>query len=185
VKQAEPFETAVASNLSKPVTPQKQEAAPPPPAPRPAPSPASVVFESKLRSELEGSPLAEKVNMQATTNALTLSGQLTFAEHRELLNLLHSVPSGVRIIDDVEFKEDSKIPPVPASIGWVWVRSQPRGARILIDNAETGLRTPARVEIQQGEHQVQLKLRGASSPQRTVQVQPGQTMQLTETLDVQ
>jgi serine/threonine protein kinase len=185
VKQVEPFEAAVASSIATPVTPQKPEAAPPALAPRPASPPASVAFESKLRSELVGSPLAEKVNMQATTNALTLSGQLTFAEHRELLNLLHSVPSGVRIIDDVEFKEDSKIPPVPASIGWVWVRSQPRGARILIDNAETGLRTPARVEIQQGEHQVQLKLRGASSPLRTVLVQAGQTMQITETLDAQ
>jgi hypothetical protein len=134
---------------------------------------------------LEGSPLAEKVDMQATKNALTLSGELTFAEHRELLGLLHSVPAGVRIIDDVEFKEDSKVPPVPATVGWVWIRSQPRGARIVIDNAETGLRTPARVEIQQGEHEVQLKLRGASSPPRKIQVQPSQTMQLTETLEPQ
>jgi serine/threonine-protein kinase len=184
-KQVEPFQSAVAANLSKPVSPQKPAALPLSPAPSPAPPPAPAAFESKLRSELEGSALADKVTMHATTNALTLSGQLTFAEHRDLLSLLHSVPAGVRIIDDVEYKEDSKIPPVPASIGWVWIRSQPRGARIVIDNAETGLRTPARVEIQQGEHKVQLKLRGASSPLRTVQVQAGQTMQITETLDVQ
>jgi len=185
VRQAEPFQTAVAAGLAKPAISQKPAALPPANAPSPASPPASAAFESKLRSELEGSPLAEKVNMQATANALTLSGQLTSAEHRELLSHLHSVPASVRIIDDVEFKEDSNVPPVPASIGWVWIRSQPRGARIVIDNAETGLRTPARVEIQHGEHQVQLKLRGASSPQRTVQVQPGQTMQITETLDVQ
>jgi len=122
--------------------------------------------------------------MQATANALTVSGQLTFAEHRTLLSLLHSVPAGVRIIDDVEYKDDSNAAPVPATVGWVWIRSQPRGARIIVDNAETGLRTPARVEIQQGEHQLQLKLRGASSPQRTVQIEAGQTMQVTETLDL-
>jgi hypothetical protein len=132
---------------------------------------------------MEGSPLSEKVNMQATKNALTLSGQLTFAEHRELLSLLHSVPAGVRIIDDVEFNEESKAPGVPATVGWVWIRSQPRGARIVIDDAETGLRTPARVEIQQGEHDLQLKLRGASSPLKKVQIQAGQTMEITETLE--
>lgn len=185
VKQAEPFQNAVAAGIEKPVTPPKPEAASPAAAPAPVSPPAPVAFESKLRSAMEGSPLADKLKMQATTKALTLSGQLTLAEHRELLNLLHSVPAGVRIIDDVEFQEDSKAPSVPASIGWVWIRSQPRGARIIVDDAETGLRTPARLEIQPGEHAVQLKLRGASSPRRTVQVQPGQTMQITETLEVQ
>jgi serine/threonine-protein kinase len=183
----EPFESAVANGLSRTSPVQKAGAIPPAsavPQAAPATSPsAPAAFEAKLKSEMEGSPLSEKVNMQATKNALTLSGQLTFAEHRELLSLLHSVPAGVRIIDDVEFNEESKAPGVPATVGWVWIRSQPRGARIVIDDAETGLRTPARVEIQQGEHDLQLKLRGASSPLKKVQIQAGQTMEITETLE--
>jgi len=145
------------------------------------PSPARLL-ESKLRAELSGQPLADKVQIQATANALTLSGSLTFAEHRELLQHLRTVPAGVRVIDDVEFTEDLRAAPAPASAGWIWVRSSPPAARILVDGAETGLRTPARLELQVGDHEVRLVRRGFGTAQRNVHVNSGQTIQFTETL---
>jgi len=172
-KSPEPVPAAV-SSIDNPIAPQK-------PAPAAAPSQAHL-FESKLRAELDGQPLADKVKIQATANALTLSGSLTLAEHRELLNHLRTVPAGVRVIDDIEFTEDAKASPAPAVAGWIWARSFPPGARILVDGAETGLRTPARLELQVGEHEVRLVRRGFVTVHRTVLVNAGQTIQFTETL---
>jgi serine/threonine protein kinase len=168
---------APASTAEKSIAPQK----PTPPA---GPTPAHLL-ETKLRAELAGQPLAEKVEIQATANALTLTGSLTFAEHRELLQHLRTVPAGVRVIDDIEFTEDLKATPAPASAGWIWVRSSPSGARILVDGAETGLRTPARLELQVGEHEVRLVRRGFGTAHRNVHVNQGQTMQFTETLAIE
>ena len=67
---------AAAGSADKSIAPQK-------PAAPAGPSPAHLL-ESKLRAELAGQPLADKVTIQATANALTLSGSLTLAEHREL-----------------------------------------------------------------------------------------------------
>ena len=168
---------AAAANTDKSIAPQK-------PAPPVGPSPAHLL-ESKLRAELADQLLADKVKIQATGNALTLSGSLTFAEHRELLNHLRSVPTGVRVIDDVEFAESPKATPAPASAGWIWARSSPPGARILVDGAETGLRTPARLELQVGEHEVRLVRQGFGTAHRNVVVNQGQTMQITETLSTE
>jgi hypothetical protein len=173
VKAPEPT-LATAGSADKSIAPQK-------PALPAGPSPARLL-ESKLHAELAGQPLADKVEIQATSNALTLSGSLTLTEHRELLGHLRTVPAGVRVIDDTEYTEDLKATPAPASAGWIWVRSFPPGARILVDGAETGLRTPARLELQVGEHEVRLALRGFGTVHRNVLVNSGKTMQFTETL---
>jgi serine/threonine protein kinase len=172
-------ETALptANSAEKPLAQQK-------PAPPAGPSPAHLL-ETKLGAELAGQPLADKVKIQATANALTLSGSLTLAEHRELMQHLRTVPAGVRVIDDTEFAEDLKPIPTPASVGWIWVRSSPPAARILVDGAETGLRTPARLELQVGEHDLRLVRRGFGTAHRSVTVNQGQTMQFTETLPIE
>jgi eukaryotic-like serine/threonine-protein kinase len=174
-------ETAVAATAGaeKSIAPQK-------PAAPAGPSPAHVL-ESKLRAQLNSKPLAEKVKIQATGNALTLSGSMTLAEHRELLQYLRAVPAGVRVIDDTELTEGpNAIPaPAPASAGWIWVRSNPPGVRILVDGAETGQRTPARLELQPGGHEIRLVLQGYGTAQRNVVVSQGQTMMFTETLSTE
>ena len=176
VKAPEPA-LPIANSADKPIALQK-------PAPAVGPS-AAHLLETKLGAELAGQPLADKVKIQATANALTLSGSLTLAEHRELLQHLRTVPAGVRVIDDTEFAEDQKPNPTPASVGWIWVRSSPPGARILVDGAETGLRTPARLELQVGGHEVRLVRRGFGTAHRNVMVNQGQTMQVTETLSIE
>ncbi len=174
-----PPEAALATPRSadKSIAPQK-------PVLPAAPS-AAHLLESKLRAELAGQPLTDKVQIQATANALTLSGSLTLAEHRELLEHLRTVPAGVRVMDDIEYTEDPKATPAPASAGWIWVRSSPPGARILVDGAETGLRTPARLELQMGDHEVRLMRPGFGTTHKNVLVNPGQTIQFTETLAIE
>ncbi len=88
------FEAAVAAANEAAKAPQK-------PAAPPAPSAARIV-EARLRSELAGQPIAAKVTTHVNGNALTLSGSLSLAEHRELLAHLRSVPASVHVIDDTE-----------------------------------------------------------------------------------
>jgi hypothetical protein len=176
---------AAAVSADKSSAPQK-------PAPAAGPSPARML-ELKLREELNGQQLNGKLNIQATANALTLSGSMTIAEHRDLMGHLRTVPAGVRVVDDIDLTGDVKATPAPAaapalaaaSAGWIWVRSTPPAARIVVDGAETGLRTPARLELQTGDHEVQLIRRGFVTSHRNVTVESGQTIQFTETLPEQ
>jgi serine/threonine-protein kinase len=165
---------ATTGSADKPISPQKPVS--------PAGLSPARLLESKLHAELAGRPLADKVEIRSTANALTLSGSLTLAEHRELLGHLRTVPAGVRVIDDIEYTEDLKATAALAPAGWIWVRSSPPGARILVDGAETGLRTPARLELQIGEHDVRLVHPGFGTIHRNVLVNSGQTIQFTETL---
>lgn len=156
------------------------------PAPQKAAAPeqpsAAHLLELRLRAEIAGQSFANKVKIQATGNAFTLSGSMNIAEHRELLREINPVPSGVRVIDDVDLTENAKDSPASATAGWIWVRSSPPGARIIVDGAETGLRTPARVELPSGQHDVRVVRRGFGTAQRSVQVTAGETIQFTETL---
>ncbi len=97
---------ATAGSADKSIAPQKPAA--------PAGPSAAHQLESKLRAELAGQPVLDKVTIQATANALTLSGSLSLAEHRDLLDHLRAVPPGVRVIDDIELTENSKASPAPA-----------------------------------------------------------------------
>ncbi|MBZ5698453.1 MAG: protein kinase [Acidobacteriia bacterium] len=148
-------------------------------------TPAANSLKSTLGSELAGLSLSDKVKMQVTGNTLTISGQLTPREHSELLNHLHKVPAGVRIIDDIGYANGREEIPRVAEAGWVWIHSAPQGAEILVDGTDTGLRTPARVEMPQGEHEVLLTLHGFANAHRTLLIRPGQTMQFTELLGQQ
>jgi predicted Ser/Thr protein kinase len=169
-----------------PATPAVAEKSNSPQKPaQPLPLSQARLFETKLCGELAGLPIADKVKTQSTSNALTVSGSLTLAEHRELMGHLRDVPAGVRVIDDTEYTEDPKSASAPASIGWIWVRSNPQGARILVDGAETGLRTPARLELQSGAHEVRLVRRGFGTAQTNVTLTSGQTMQITQTLSIE
>jgi hypothetical protein len=177
VKALEPAPEPTSSSAEKTIAPKK-------PTTPEGPSLARLL-ETKLRGELSGNPILDKVNIQATANALTLSGSLNLAEHRELLGHLRTIPAGVRVVDDIDLTGDVKAAPAAAPTGWIWVRSSPPSVRILVDGAETGLRTPARLELQEGEHEVRLVRRGFSTVSRSVTVESGQTQQVIEKLPVE
>jgi hypothetical protein len=179
VAAAKPAEPAVAPASSADPSPT----VPPKPAVTAPASPARLL-ESKLRKELAGQPIAEKLKIQATPTALTLSGTISLAEHRELLGHLRTVPADVRIIDDTEYAEDQnqKGTTASASSGWIWIRSVPPGAQIFVDGVDTHLHTPVSIELQAGQHEVRLMREGFGAAQRNVVVNRGQTMQFTQTL---
>ena len=165
--------TALAA-AEKPTLPQK-------PAIPPVTSAANSL-KSSLGPKLADISLASKVKMQVAGNTLTFTGQLSPREHGKVLTLLHDVPAGVRVIDDIGFADELKETPAAAESGWVWIRSMPMGAKIFVDGSDTGLRTPARVEMRKGEHDVLLSLGGLVSPHRSILIKPGQNIQFTEPL---
>jgi hypothetical protein len=65
-------------------------------------------LKSTLAAQLEDSSLAGKVILQVTGNTLTLSGLLTPRDHSRVLTLLHNVPGGVRVIDNIEYADELK-----------------------------------------------------------------------------
>jgi serine/threonine protein kinase len=167
-------EPAAAAAVAKPIPPQKSSGL--------SPTLAANSLKLTLVSKLADLSLADKVKMQVAGNTLTLSGELTSREHSKVLTLLHNVPGGVRVIDDIGFSDELKGTSGAAEVGWVWVRSTPRGAEIFVDGTDTGLRAPARVEMSQGEHEVLLTLRGFGSVRRAVLIRPGQNIQFSEFL---
>ncbi len=174
-KIPEPTVMPAATELTKP--PQKPAA--------PFVTSAANSLKSTLGSQLAGISLAGKVKMQVTGNTLTLSGLLTPRDHSKVLTLLHNVPGGVRVIDNIGFADDLKQTPQAAEAGWAWIRSTPPGAKIFVDGSDRGLRTPARIEMRQGEHEVVLSLPGFVSSHRSVMIQPGQNVQFSESLGQQ
>lgn len=172
---------------AKPPEPAPQATAVEAPAPRPKPAgpiatQAATSLKSSLGSQLAEISLESKVKLQVTGNTLTLSGRLTPREHTKVLTLLHEVPAGVRVNDDIEFADELKDAPAAMEFGWIWIRSIPANAEIFVDGNDRGLRTPSRVRMSLGEHDVVLALSGYARSHRSVQIQPGRNMQVTEQL---
>jgi serine/threonine-protein kinase len=76
-------------------------------------------------------------------------------------------------------------PPAARAAGFVDLRTVPPGADILVDGASTGQRTPSRLELPAGQHNLTLFLRGYRSVQRTITVPENQTLPLQEVLVAQ
>jgi serine/threonine protein kinase len=184
---AQPSAPSIPTNLAEPTvtTTSVEKPAPPQKPAAPFVTPAANALKSTLGSQLDDLLLNDKVKIQVTGNSLTLSGRLNPREHTKVLSLLHNVPGGVRVIDDIGFADEQNETPRAAELGWVWIRSTPPGAKIFVDGRERGLRTPARVAMSPGEHNIVLSIPGFISAQRSVQIQPGRNLQFTEPLDRQ
>ena len=73
----------------------------------------------------------------------------------------------------------------PRGPGWLDVRTVPRGADILIDNTNTGRKTPDKLELPAGEYALTLYLKGYQVVRERIVVTAGQTAQLNRTLPQQ
>jgi len=112
-------ENAAPAATPSPLPPAKpaEAAALPAAAENPAPkrkpagpfaTPAASSLKSTLGSQLADMSLANKVKLQVTGNTLTISGRLSSGEHSKVLTLLHNVPGGVHVIDNIGFADEQK-----------------------------------------------------------------------------
>jgi serine/threonine-protein kinase len=75
--------------------------------------------------------------------------------------------------------------PQSRAVGWIEMRTVPPGADILVNGSSTGRRTPFRLELPAGQHNLTLFLRGYQSVQKTITVLEDQTVPLQEVLTAQ
>jgi serine/threonine-protein kinase len=88
----------------------------------------------------------------------------------------------VQVTDDGKSKVDAELHPKTGHVAWAQVDSTPSGAEIWVDGVATGQRSPARVEIPSGIHNIMLKLEGFKSVRNTVQASEGGTVNISPIL---
>ena len=72
---------------------------------RPSISPAAAEWRRQVLRALGESGIADRVQVAAAGNTLTLAGKLDTRAHRILLAILQDTPAGVQIVDHIEFAE--------------------------------------------------------------------------------
>ena len=84
----------------------------------------------------------------------------------------------VQVRDDSQVKVESALHQKNGHVAWAQVESTPPGAEIWVDGVSTGQRTPARVEISSGIHNIALKLEGYKASRNAIQTSEGGTVNL-------
>ncbi|HEX3120501.1 MAG TPA: protein kinase, partial [Candidatus Acidoferrum sp.] len=75
-------------------------------------TPKAAQVKKKIDDALVEKNLSGKASVQGVGNTLTITGKLRPGQHAALLNLLHDVPAGVRIVDNIG---DDTAAPAPSS----------------------------------------------------------------------
>jgi eukaryotic-like serine/threonine-protein kinase len=88
----------------------------------------------------------------------------------------------VQVRDDGQAKVDATLHQKNGRVAWAQVESTPAGAEIWVDGVSTGQRTPARVEISSGIHNIALKLDGYKPSRNAVQASDGGTVSVSPSL---
>ena len=73
-------------------------------------SPKAAEYKGRIEEAISERGLTGRVKVQAAGNTLTLAGKLRPVEHGALLKLLRNAPSGIRVIDHLEYDDT----PAPA-----------------------------------------------------------------------
>jgi hypothetical protein len=82
----------------------------------------------------------------------------------------------VQVRDDGQAKVDAALHQKNSHVAWAQVESTPAGAEIWVDGIATGQRTPARIEISSGIHNIGLKLDGYRASHSAIQASDGGTV---------
>jgi hypothetical protein len=82
----------------------------------------------------------------------------------------------VQVRADGQAKVEATLPQKNGHVAWARVESTPAGAEIWVDGMATGQRTPARVEISSGIHNIALKLDGYKASRNAIQASDGGTV---------
>ncbi len=88
----------------------------------------------------------------------------------------------VQVGDDGQAKIEAALHQKNGHVAWAQVESTPAGAEIWVDGVSTGQRTPARVEINSGIHNIALKLEGYRASRNAVQASEGGTVNISPSL---
>jgi serine/threonine-protein kinase len=88
----------------------------------------------------------------------------------------------VQVGDDGQAKIETALHQKSGHVAWAQVESTPAGAEIWVDGVATGERTPARIEISSGIHNIALKLEGYRASHSAIQASEGGTVNVSPSL---
>jgi len=93
-----------------------------------------------------------------------------------------SYSSSIQVRDDGQSKVNAELVQKNGRIAWAQVDSTPSGADIWVDGITTGRKTPSRVEIPSGIHNIMLKLDGYRPTRSAVEASEGGTVSISPNL---
>lgn len=85
-----------------------------------------------------------------------------------------------QVKNDIQTVLEVELTPQGKARAWVDVQSDPAGAQILVDEVDTGMKTPSRVPTSPGLHRITILKKDTAPIMRRILVQEGQTVQVTD-----
>jgi serine/threonine protein kinase len=145
-------------------------------------SPAAAAYKNQILQIADQRDLRNRLSIKGSAMTLTLSGKLRPSEHSELLKFLRNAPSGIQVIDDIQYddtansaasSEDSSKPqPIqsgPVAQGLL-VTSEPAGADVFLNGDKQPSQTPLSLPLKPGKYNIVLRLPGYEAYSGSVQV---------------
>jgi len=145
-------------------------------------SPAAAEYKNQILQIAGQRDLADRLSIKGSGMTLMLSGKLRPSEHSELLKFLRNAPSGIQVIDDIQYddtansaasSEDSsklqRIQPQPIARSLL-ITSEPAGADIFVNGDKQPSQTPLSLPLKPGKYNIVLRLPGYEAYSGSVQV---------------
>jgi len=144
--------------------------------------PAPIAHGLLVTSDPAGADVFINGDKQSGQTPITLP--LAPGKYNLVLRLLgYDAYSGsVQVRDDGQAKINATLHQKNGQVAWAQVESTPAGAEIWVDGVSTGQRTPARVEISSGIHNIALKLDGYKASRNAIQASDGGTVSVSPSL---
>ena len=189
---APPAVAAENSTPSEPALQPTKTAAPPssksPAAPISSLSPAAAEFKRRIEQAAAGRHL--RLSIKGAGSALTLSGKLRPAEHGDLLKFLRSAPSGVQVVDDIQYDDtvapSSATSPAarpnasPSTVASVRIITNITGATASLGSGSSPARqceTPCGFSgLDPGDYSLQIQKTGFQPVQTALQLRSGDSL---------
>lgn len=159
---------------------------------------AAAEYKGKIEEAAALRGLSGKVKIHGTGNTLTISGKLRPAEHGDLLKFLKGSPSGVQVVDDIQYLEPavpggsgrgpSARPTAVAGRGAIYVTANVPGATALIPatNGEPAqqCQTPCGITgLYPGQYNLEVRKNGFQPMQTALQIRGGEVLDEKITLE--
>jgi serine/threonine protein kinase len=144
-------------------------------------SPAAADYKNQILQIADEMHLRDRLAIRGSGTTLMLAGKLRPAEHSELLKSLRNAPSGVQVIDDIQYDDtgdsaaaedspkDQHLQQQPIAQGLL-VTSEPAGADVFINGDKQANQTPLSLPLKPGKYNVVLRLPGYEAYSGSVQV---------------
>ena len=144
--------------------------------------PAALAQDLLVTSDPAGADVFLNGDKQSGQTPMTL--QLAPGKYNIVLRLpgYDAYSGSVQVRDEVQTRVDATLREKNGHVAWAQVESTPTGAEIWVDGISTGQRTPARVEISSGIHNIALKLEGYKPSRSAVQASEGGTVSVSPSL---